>query len=196
MKTQLVLSAAAACFCLASCATDPALARAQNGKTVSIGRFRVSNPHIPAEPTVPAEAVPDGTAPANAPANPVAAAPAPAPGPVAAPTPAPAPEPKPEKKSGGFFSWFKKKDPTEGAPAAVAVEEKPAEKAPAVVKKQAAPAEFREPARSPKPIDGEIRIPNLLGMPEDKDLKATNPTKKKDGNDGAVISRPPVEKKN
>ena len=40
-----------------------------------------------------------------------------------------------------------------------------------------------------------IRLPSMLGLPEDKDLKATNPTVPKSNEGGAVISRPPTEKK-
>jgi len=40
-----------------------------------------------------------------------------------------------------------------------------------------------------------IRLPSMLGLPEDKDLKATNPTVPKSNEGGAVISRPPAEKK-
>jgi len=40
-----------------------------------------------------------------------------------------------------------------------------------------------------------IRLPSMLGLPEEKDLKATNPTVPKSNEGGAVISRPPAEKK-
>lgn len=44
--------------------------------------------------------------------------------------------------------------------------------------------------------DEGLRLPNMLGLPEDRDLKATNPTTTKPETEkGGVISRPPVEKK-
>ncbi len=69
---------------------------------------------------------------------------------------------------------------------------------------QAAPAvkpvvEGRKPAPEPSvppPAaqgDDGARLPNMLGLPEDKDLKATGTTTKPSG-DG-VSSKPPVEKK-
>jgi hypothetical protein len=93
------------------------------------------------------------------------------------------------------------------APVAIPVQGAPVDASAAVAQQQAAP----EPAK-PKPVktvtkdrtpsrpeasngDG-IRLPSMLGLPEDKDLKATNPTVPKSGNEGgAVISRPPAEKK-
>jgi len=54
-----------------------------------------------------------------------------------------------------------------------------------------------ERADSPPPPRGEsVRLPNMLGLPGEKDLKATNPSVPKSGkDDGPVISRPPVEKR-
>ena len=49
-------------------------------------------------------------------------------------------------------------------------------------------------AAAPSNGDG-IRLPSMLGLPEEKDLKATNPTVPKSNEGGAVISRPPTEKK-
>ncbi|WAC19991.1 hypothetical protein OVA24_01185 [Luteolibacter sp. SL250] len=44
--------------------------------------------------------------------------------------------------------------------------------------------------------DEGLRLPNMLGLPEDRDLKATNPTTTaSEPEQGGVISRPPVEKK-
>lgn len=45
--------------------------------------------------------------------------------------------------------------------------------------------------------DDGIRLPNMLGMPEERELKSTNPaaTGKPAGDGGGVISSPPVEKK-
>lgn len=44
--------------------------------------------------------------------------------------------------------------------------------------------------------DEGLRLPNMLGLPEDRDLKATNPTTTaSEPEKGGVISRPPVEKK-
>jgi hypothetical protein len=44
--------------------------------------------------------------------------------------------------------------------------------------------------------DEGLRLPNMLGLPEDRDLKATNPaTTNPEAEKGGVISRPPVEKK-
>jgi len=44
--------------------------------------------------------------------------------------------------------------------------------------------------------DEGLRLPNMLGLPEDRDLKATNPvTTTSEPERGGVISRPPVEKK-
>lgn len=40
-----------------------------------------------------------------------------------------------------------------------------------------------------------IRLPNMLSLPEDRDLKATNPASVPSQQEGGVISRPPVEKK-
>jgi hypothetical protein len=47
-----------------------------------------------------------------------------------------------------------------------------------------------------KAKDEGLRLPNMLGLPEDRDLKATNPaTTASEPEKGGVISRPPVEKK-
>jgi len=99
---------------------------------------------------------------------------------------------------------------TAAVPADAAVANAPAGAAPAdatAVQQQAVP----EPAK-PEPVnavgkeskpsgrnaasngDG-IRLPSMLGLPEEKDLKATNPTVPKSNEGGAVISRPPTEKK-
>lgn len=40
-----------------------------------------------------------------------------------------------------------------------------------------------------------IRLPNMLGLPEEKELKPTNPKVPNSGSEGgAVIARPPAEK--
>lgn len=55
--------------------------------------------------------------------------------------------------------------------------------------------EVETPVAKPGPADG-IRLPNMLGLPEERDLKASNPSVPKSGDEGGpVISRPPVEKK-
>ncbi|RYD37456.1 MAG: hypothetical protein EOP87_03465 [Verrucomicrobiaceae bacterium] len=44
--------------------------------------------------------------------------------------------------------------------------------------------------------DEGLRLPNMLGLPEDRDLRATNPASTPaEPERGGVISRPPVEKK-
>lgn len=69
---------------------------------------------------------------------------------------------------------------------------------PEPAKQEAGKAVAKEPAapsgRNAASNDG-IRLPSMLGLPEDKDLKATNPTVPKSNEGGAVISRPPTEKK-
>lgn len=90
--------------------------------------------------------------------------------------------------------------PTEGAPAdpnVAAAQQQAAVPQPA--KPEPTKAVAKEPAK-PKgqntATNGDgIRLPSMLGLPEDKDLKATNPTVPKSNEGGAVISRPPAEKK-
>lgn len=322
MKTQFMLSAAAASICLSSCATDPALAAKK--KSTSIGRFGVTHTTPPVDSQAPAptpapapvtesvasaapapaqESAParknlfegwgkkkeqkaEETAAAPSPPTPAPAqeqapapqkknlfsgwskkkeeqaapAPAPAPAPVQESAPAPAPQkknlfagwgkkkeeqtastpqqeqtasapsnkknvsigrfgvtytqsnestasapvqeaaPAPEKKP--RFSWFKRKNDTEGAPAAVAVNEKPAEKVekkeksvpkPRVARNEE-PAEFKERGKSGG-LSGDIRLPDMLNLQDTKDMKSSGSEAKKTGKEGAVISRPPVEEK-
>lgn len=191
MKTQIILPAAAVCLCLASCATDPAIL--EKKKSASIGRFGYTPPPsaVATDPAVAGQT--PATAPAPAPEGAAPAAPAPAPAPAPQETAA-APQPEPAKKSGGFFSWFKKKDKTADAPAATVVEEKPVQKTPAAPKQEDFAAVPEAPARKGA-LSEDIRLPNMLGLPEDKELKATNPSTNKNQKEGAVISRPPVEKK-
>jgi len=91
-----------------------------------------------------------------------------------------------------------------GAPEAAAVPEAeaPVEKKAARSSRSAASsASSAEPESSPSlPAsqggkDEGIRLPNMLGLPEDRDLKATNPAAAPTKEQGGVISRPPVEKK-
>lgn len=108
-----------------------------------------------------------------------------------------APAPAPEKKS--RFSWFKRKNDTEGAPVAEQVQEKPAEKKAATASKlrmakSEEPVEFQERKRSGG-LSGDIRLPDMLNLPDNKDLKSSDSGTKKTGKEGAVISRPPVEEK-
>lgn len=113
------------------------------------------------------------------------------------------------KKSVSIGRFGVRQNTVPGAPAAVVVQETvPQAPADAGKKPSDKPAEaiFREPVPAADPVpakpparkggnDG-IRLPNMLGMPEDRDLKATNPATGKSGNEGGgVISRPPVEKK-
>lgn len=90
------------------------------------------------------------------------------------------------------------------APAGAPVQETAANANAPVAQQQAVPEpSIPEPAKQDtkkeKSIgsngDG-IRLPSMLGLPEAKDLKATNPTVPKSNEGGAVISRPPTEKKN
>lgn len=187
MKTQIILPAAAVCLCFASCATDPAIL--EKKRSASIGRFGYTPPAttVTTGPAVAGQT--QASAPAPAPEGSAQAAPAPAPQETSA-----APQPEPEKKSGGFFSWFKKKDKTADAPAATVVEDKPVQKTPEAPKQEDFAA-VPEAPRKKGALSDDIRLPNMLGLPEDKELKATNPSTNKNQKEGAVISRPPVEKK-
>ena len=96
-----------------------------------------------------------------------------------------------------------------GAPEAVVVQEavpQAAAEAGKTPSDNSAGAVGREPAPATGPVASDslprkggthgIRLPNMLGMPEERDLKATNPATGNPGNEGGgVISRPPVEKK-
>jgi hypothetical protein len=115
----------------------------------------------------------------------------------AASAPAVESAPTPEKKA--KFSWFKRKNDTEGAPIAVQVDEKPAEKKEKSVPKPRIarsdePVEFKERGKSGG-LSGDIRLPDMLNLPEGKDLKSSGSGSNKTGKEGAVISRPPVEEK-
>ncbi len=88
--------------------------------------------------------------------------------------------------------------PVEAA-AAAATEEKPVETAVAQAPKPKQKREdFVEPEAPRKDVGNNegILLQNMLGLPSEKELKATNPSVPKSGDEGgAVISRPPVEKK-
>jgi hypothetical protein len=85
--------------------------------------------------------------------------------------------------------------PEAPSPVPAAVAQAPKE---TVSKKSRAETSDEQPApvRSEGGASDGIRLPNMLGLPADKELKATNPSVPKSGQDGgAVISRPPTEKK-
>lgn len=234
MKTQIVLSSAAACFLAASCTQDPALAEKKN--TMSIGRHGVirAAPDAAAVSPEAAAATPPETTVASpetaeAPTGPAAVASEPRKKPVAeqppeetraaAPEVAEVPEKRrrlsigrvgvyrtapvrpagegEEKPQGGFSRFKKNEEPVEASAEAVAANQEPAAK-PARRKAAAVPVPADPPASRPgSPLASDLRLPNLLGLPEEKDLKATNPSPRKAGEseEGAVIARPPVEKK-
>jgi hypothetical protein len=87
-------------------------------------------------------------------------------------------------------------NPAAPAPAAPTAEVQ-APKETVAKKNKSEPADEPMPARNESGGAGDgIRLPNMLGLPADKELKATNPSVPKSGQDGgAVISRPPTEKK-
>lgn len=91
-----------------------------------------------------------------------------------------------------------------GAPEAVAVQETPVveEKKPsaprfAAFSRQSPQVSRPAPHVEQKATNAGIRMPNMLGMPEDRDLRATNPAGSggEANQSGGVISRPPIEKK-
>lgn len=89
--------------------------------------------------------------------------------------------------------------PAQGAPADPNAAPAQQQAAPEPAKQDAGKTVAKEPAmpsgRNAASNGDGIRLPSMLGLPEEKDLKATNPTVPKSNEGGAVISRPPTEKK-